>query len=150
LRREGGAPERQALWLGRCLQRNRDSEFGRCHGFERIFTVAEFRQRVPLSVYADVAPAIVRMANGEPNIQFEGSPIAFERTGGSAGGSKLVPYSSSSLNDFRIAMLPWLADAIAAYGLAEGCAYWAISPATRQVETTAGGCPVGLPDGAYR
>ena len=51
--------------------------------------------------------------------------------------------------DFRAAILPWLADAIVKYGLGNGCAYLAISPATRQPEQTSGGISVGLPDCAY-
>jgi hypothetical protein len=51
--------------------------------------------------------------------------------------------------DFRRAILPWLADASLDFDLNAGCAYWAISPATRKTEFTFGGAPVGLPDGAY-
>ncbi len=70
-------------------------------------------------------------------------------TGGSTGGSKLIPYSVASLMDFRAAILPWLADVVSTLDFEKGCAYWAISPATRRIEYSRGGIPIGLPDGAY-
>jgi hypothetical protein len=89
------------------------------------------------------------MARGDADILFAGKPVGFERTGGSSGGSKLIPYSPASLADFQTALLPWLGSLVAEYDFDKGSAYWAISPATRQAEVTPGGVPVGLPDGAY-
>ncbi len=91
----------------------------------------------------------MQMECGERDILFEGQPVAYERTGGSTGGSKLIPYSASSLMDFRAAILPWLADVVSTFGFEKGCAYWAISPATRRTEYSRGGIPIGLPDAAY-
>lgn len=149
LRCHGDVMARQWAWLRACLERNRDTDFGRQYGFDQIRSTEEYRDRVPLVTYETLAPWIDRVASGEGNVLFEGVPIAFERTGGSTGGNKLIPYSEASLLDFRTAILPWLADARKEYGLGSGCAYWAISPATRLPEKTCGGIPVGLPDGAY-
>lgn len=149
LRCHANVMARQEVWLRACIERNRVTDFGQQHGFDQIRSAEEYRDRVPLATYEVLMPWIDRVANGEANVLFEGLPVAFERTGGSTGGSKLIPYSEASLLDFRTAILPWLADATEAYGLGAGCAYWAISPATRLPEQTRGGTPVGLPDGAY-
>jgi hypothetical protein len=149
LRDTGDVVSRQEAWLRECLQRNRNSNYGRSYGFDRIRSADEFRDRVPLVSYEDLTPWIERIANGEASVLFEGLPGAFETTGGSAGGSKLIPYSEASLKDFRVAIMPWIADAVEIHGFAIGCAYWGISPATRQPQKTPGGIPVGLSDGAY-
>lgn len=149
LRDQNSVIARQALWLTTCLERNRATVYGKQHGFERIRSAQEYRERVPLVTYEDLLPQIERIANGEADVLFAGRPVAFEHTGGSTGGNKLIPYTTASLADFRAAILPWLADLTATYGFSSGCAYWAISPATRSPAQTRGGIPIGLPDGAY-
>lgn len=84
---------------------------------------------------------------GESDVLFAGRPIAYERTGGSSGGAKLIPYSAEGLGDFQRALLPWLAGAVRSHGVI-GRAYLSMSPATRAPERV-GEVPVGLPDGAY-
>ncbi len=140
---------RQWLWLQACLSRNSDTEFGRLHGFDAIDSIDAYRGQVAIQDYEGYADSIKRMAAGETDILFAGKPLAFERTGGSSGGSKLIPYSSASLVDFQTALFPWIAGLVETYNLDEGSAYWAISPALRQPELTPGGIPVGMPDGAY-
>ena len=142
-------PWRQWSWLGSCLARNAKCAYGQRYGFADIDSVEAFRGRVPLVGFDDVADLVAEMAVGTPDVLFSGHAVAFERTSGSSGGSKLIPYSADSLADFRRAVLPWLSTAMDGYQLDSGCAYWAISPATRPEERTAGGIPIGLPDGAY-
>jgi hypothetical protein len=76
--------------------------------------------------------------------------VAFEETGGSRSGRKLIPYTSSSLAGFGAAVLPWLADLAQRRPAAfDGKSYVAISPVTRQPRMIAG-VPVGLAsEGAY-
>ena len=141
--------QRQSAWLMACLARNRDSAYGRRHGFARIDSVTAYRRQAPLVRYAQLAPWIERMAAGERDVLFAGRPLAFEQTGGSSGGSKLIPYSTESLADFSRAILPWLGQLVTRHRFTRGSVYLALSPATRQAQLTAGGIPIGLPDGAY-
>ena len=148
--RQGGALEqRQASWLLACLSRNANTSYGNRLGFAGIRSVEDFQRLVPLVTYEDLLPWITRSGQGESGVLFDGPALAFERTGGSMSGAKLLPYSARSLEDFRVAILPWLHDIIDRFGLTRGCAYWAISPATRQPESTPGGIPVGVTDAAY-
>ena len=89
------------------------------------------------------------MAAGAQDVLFFGRPLAFEVTGGSSGGSKLIPYSAASLTDFSRAILPWLGQLVTTYKITSGSVYLALSPAMRQPSRSAGGIPIGLPDGAY-
>ena len=149
LEKTGPLADRQERWLLNCLRANAASEYGERHAFDSISSVDEYCERVPLVSYADIERDIQRMSEGEGNVLFAGLPIAFELTGGSTRGRKLIPYSRDSLEDFRTALLPWLGASIRHYQIESGTAYFSISPATRQTERTAAGIPIGLSDGAY-
>jgi hypothetical protein len=136
-------------WLQTCLEHNAAAEYGRIYGFENIRDVDDYRTRVPLSTYEDLKPFIEKILAGTADVLFAGSPMAFEKTGGSGGGEKIIPYSRESLRDFRNALLPWIASLARIYGLGSGRVYLAISPALRAAQTTPSGVPIGLPDGAY-
>ncbi len=132
-------------WLPSLLAGNAHTAYLRSYGSPR--TMEAFRNKVPVISYDDLLPWIKRLGRGEANVLFTGHPISFERTGGSTGGAKLIPYSAAGLCDFQSSLLPWLAGVVKAHGIT-GRAYLSISPATRQPESI-NGVPVGLPDGAY-
>ena len=52
----------------RIARENANTLFGREHGFDRIRSIDDFRQRVPLSTYDDYIKYIERIANGERNV----------------------------------------------------------------------------------
>ncbi len=135
----------QHLWLEAMLARNHACAYLRRYGAPR--TLEAFRAQVPLCVYEDLLPDIDCITDGAADILFTGRPVAYEKTGGSTAGSKLIPYTAHGLADFQHNLLPWLADTAHAFRIT-GRAYFSISPATRQPETI-GGTPVGLPDAAY-
>lgn len=102
------------------LRANRETAFGRRYGFDSICSESQYRERVPLHRYEDLAP--VECAN----------PIAFETTGGSTAGPKLIPYTAPGLAAFRQALSAWLDDLLEARpGIRLGRMYWSISPAAR-------------------
>lgn len=145
----GSLRQRQESWLQDCLQRNQHCAYLQQLGVEASSSLADFRRRLPLVVDEMLRPWMQRIERGEQNVLFEGLPIAFEQTSGTSGGSKHIPYTAHSLLDFQRAVLPWLSEAIAAFKITSGCAYWAISPATRPAAKTPSGIPIGLPDAAY-
>jgi len=139
----------QENWLLECLQRNAGSYYGRRYGFEKIGSVEAYRKQVPLVDYETLSPLIERISHGETDLLFRGSPVAFEITGGSSGGGKLIPYTQESFADFRHAILPWFGHIAERYGVTGAAAYWSISPALRRPDFTAGGIRIGVPDIAY-
>ena len=148
LRDPRGAQERL---LAHILAANAVCEIGRRYNFSRLRNAGEFRAAVPPSNYDGVAALIERSAAGESGVITSQPILAFERTGGSSSGGKLIAYTQASLEAFRVAVLPWLAElAQRRPGLAKGHAYVSISPAVRRPEMTSGGLPVGLAsDAAY-
>ncbi len=139
----------QEEWLFACLKRNEESLYGSKHSFKDIDTVASYQSQVPLIRYEDIASLIARIAEGEDNLLFSGSPVAFEVTGGSSSGGKLIPYTKESFTDFQRAVLPWLMQVSHYHGIGAKAAYWSISPALRVVEKTSGGIAIGVSDTAY-
>ncbi len=136
-------------WLLRCLKRNAGSYYGRRYGFEKIDSVQAYQKQVPLVDYDSILPLIERMEEGETDLLFRGAPVAFEVTGGSSGGGKLIPYTQESLTDFQKEILPWFGRISERYGVGGGAAYWSVSPALRRPESTQSGIPIGLSDAAY-
>lgn len=139
------ATENPGQWLSSMLLRNSGCAYLRSFGSPR--TEDEFRRQVPVITYEDLPPFLERLRKGERNVLFDGVPVACERTGGSSGGSKLIPYSMAGLSDFQYNVVPWLAHTVRRYRLS-GTSYFAISPVARKAEFF-GNLPIGLPDGAY-
>lgn len=132
-------------WLDSLLAANAGTRYLRAHGSPRDET--EFRARIPVVSHQDLLPDLLRIQDGAADVLFAGRPVAYERTSGSAGGAKVIPYSAAGLDDFRGALIPWLIDGTRRYHVT-GRAYFSISPATRPPEHL-NGVPVGLSDAAY-
>jgi GH3 auxin-responsive promoter len=132
-------------WLDALLARNAHTKYLSHHGSPR--DQESFRARVPTVSYEDLRPYVDSIQHGQRNVLFAGRPAAYERTGGSSGGAKLIPYSAEGLDDFRRALLPWLVESARRHRVT-GRVYLSISPATRPAEVI-GDAPVGLSDGAY-
>jgi hypothetical protein len=143
--------EAQGDLLERILVKNRNTEFGSRHAFRSISNLAQYRRQIPERQYEDFAPEIERIAQGESNVLTSERVIAFEETGGSEAGGKLIPYNEDALRGFGRAVLPWLAGlAKRCPGVSSGSAYVTLSPATRPPKETIAGIPIGLAsDAAY-
>ncbi len=129
------------------LRRNADTAYGRKHGYRGIDSVDAFRARVPVATYDDFAPWIDRIRNGEPNVLTAEPVLMLEKTSGSSGAAKYIPYTASLRREFQNAIGAWMFDLFTNRpSLLAGRQYWSISPAAREPETTPGGLPVGFED----
>ncbi len=143
-----GAAQRRLL--ASLVARHAETAFGRTHGFAQISDWESWCTAVPVRRPDEFRGWIDRTAAGEGNLLSVDPPVAFEETGGTSAGAKLVPLTARALDAFRAAVLPWLADlARRRPAVTRGSAYVSISPVTRPPRETAGGLPVGLPDAAY-
>lgn len=141
--------EAQYQWLSNCLQANQTSVYGKTYQFASIKTIADYQAKVPIIDYESLLPWINKLLIGAKDQLFKGDVIAFERTGGSISGGKLIPYSAQGLADFRQALLSWLAQIINQYHLTFGTVYWALSPATTKPQLTEQGFTIGGGDALY-
>jgi len=136
----------QARLLKRILSSNAQSAWGLRHGFEGIRDPAAYQRRVPVSDYAALSPSIDRIAAGHVR-ELSGAPVTrFERTSGSTGGEKLIPYTASLHRQFQRAISAWISDLLRNRpALRAGRAFWSVSPALQTTDRV-GAVPVGLDD----
>ena len=76
------------------------TEFGKKYNFSTLFSVKEFKKKVPVHEYNDIQPYIERMMEGEQNILWN-TPIAWfaKSSGTTSNKSKFIPVSNESLQD---------------------------------------------------
>lgn len=78
------------------------TEFGRKYRFSKLFTVKDFKSRIPIHEYDDLKPYIIRMMKGEQNILWN-TPINWfaKSSGTTSDKSKFIPVSDESLKDIH-------------------------------------------------
>jgi hypothetical protein len=137
--------------LGEILARNRDTEYGRAHGFSRISDLRGYRRFVPVATYEDLRGYIERMAEGERNVLTAEAPVMFAMTSGTTGKSKLIPVTPTCRGrDHADQMRVWLHHARLAHPrLFDGKIVSLVSPAV--AGRTGAGIPYGSTSGVmYR
>ena len=138
--------EAQADILRRLLASNLDSAYGRAHGFEKIRSYEQFRERVPVVDYDDVAPWIARIVRGEKSVLTCEPITRLVPTSGSTGGRKLIPYTTSFQRELNRAIGPWMVDLCRQHpSVPLGPAYWSISPAL-PTSNEPSAVPIGFDD----
>lgn len=76
------------------------TEFGKKYGFSKLFTVKEYKAKVPIHDYDDLKPYINRMMKGEANILWNEAVNWFAKSSGTTSDkSKYIPISTESLQD---------------------------------------------------
>jgi GH3 auxin-responsive promoter len=127
------------------LQRNQGCAFGRQYGFSSVRSVRQYQERVPVATYDDLAGWIERIKAGEHGILTSEPVLAFEKSSGSASAAKYVPYTQSLRRQFQSALAPWITDMHHAFPrISRGCAYWVVTPLSREREVTESRIPVGF------
>jgi hypothetical protein len=139
-----GRPEAaQRAVLRRLVARNRDTAFGRDHGFAGIRTVADYARRVPLRDYEGVRPYVERIAAGEAAVLTAAPPVMFTTTSGTTGAPKLVPVTAAWRDELAALTRLWMLHAARDHPRAfAGKALTLVSPAVE------GRTPAGIPFGA--
>lgn len=80
------------------VQDNKDTEFGRKHGFADIHTVEDFQRLVPISKYDDYADEIWRMTEeGESNLICSYPIHHYNKSSGTMGNPKRLPMSEKAI-----------------------------------------------------
>lgn len=74
--------------------------FGKKYAFAKLFTIKEFKERVPLHEYDDMRPYIDRMMEGEENVLWNTPITWFAKSSGTSNDrSKFIPVSEESLKE---------------------------------------------------
>ncbi|HET7597744.1 MAG TPA: GH3 auxin-responsive promoter family protein [Burkholderiales bacterium] len=91
----------QRRLLARIVRENRQTAFGRRHGFERIAGYEDYARQVPIAEFEALRPYIeAQIGRGERALTEE-APIAYVRTSGTTGKPKDIPLIASHLKALR-------------------------------------------------
>lgn len=92
----------QAQLLQEILTYQRDTGFGKDHGFGSIKTIADYRKQVPVGPYEYVAPYIDRVKKGDIKALLNDPKVMmFALTSGTTAARKHIPITERYLDDYR-------------------------------------------------
>ena len=86
--------------LFKLVQKAKDTEWGKKFSYDKIQTVEDFQQNVPLQTYEEIKPFVSRLREGEPNLLWPGEIKWFAKSSGTTSDkSKFIPVSKEALED---------------------------------------------------
>jgi hypothetical protein len=102
------AAEHQQRLLLEILAEQRETEFGRKHGFDKIKTLADYRRQVPVHRYEDLDPYLTEVRKGNTRALLS-KPLLhmFALTSGTTASRKYIPVTARYLKDYRRATSIW-------------------------------------------
>ena len=131
--------ETQENLLMRIVRENRETVFGREHELMRVRSVADYQGRVPIRDYDDFVPYVEAIAAGQNGVLTADTVTRLLPTGGSTGGTKLIPHTGSLRSAFQRGIDPWLHSLFTQWpGVMNGRAYWQVTPPAGSSRTGAG------------
>ena len=83
--------------LERLVSANRDTRFGREHGFEDTHDPVRFRERVPVQDYEQLRPYIDEQRRTGATALTQEAPLFYAQTSGSTGTPKYIPITKTML-----------------------------------------------------
>lgn len=139
--------EAQRRNLLQLLRTNASSAYGRAWCFDEISSYEQFRERMPLVEYDDLAPWIARIQHGEQGVLMREPVTRLVPTSGSSGARKLIPFTAALQREFNAAIGPWMVDlARTNPACFAGPSYWSISPAIPADDATVSAVQIGFDD----
>lgn len=139
--------EAQLRLLTKLISNLSATEYGRSHKIRADDDYDSFAAKLPCVTYDDLGEWISRQQNTEGKVLVSEPVLFYEKTSGSSGAAKFIPYTRSLKASFNRMFLIWLSDLLTnGPQFRTGKLYLSISPAFRQNRTTARGVRVGLDD----
>lgn len=86
----------QQTLIAECVAANRDTAFGRQHGFAAVRNIDDYRRAVPIRHYEELEPWIARSAEGEERVLTAEEPIRFWKTTGTTSAAKKIPVTPAA------------------------------------------------------
>ena len=92
----------QTQRLAALLERAKDTEFGKEHGFAHVKSIEDYRSAVPVRSYAEFEPYLSRMVDGERGVLIPDEPYFFGRSSGTTGTPKYIPVTEVYVAEYRL------------------------------------------------
>ena len=127
------------------VRTNQSTAFGRLHGFAGIRSVRDYQANVPIRGYDDLEPFVRRVAHGEPQVLTREPVERLVPSSGSTSAAKLIPFTAGLRREFSRAVDAWMAELLMTMpALADGPAYWSITPGAHPRPDGETGVPIGF------
>lgn len=95
--------------LMKIIQDNKDSEYGKKYGFEKIHTIEEYQKNLPLTNYDDYKDYIRRMSEeGEKNLITSSNISIYLKTSGTVGIPKKIPATKEGIKKYLLYNIEYL------------------------------------------
>lgn len=144
LERPGEAQQRVLAQLTRSLS---STEYGRAHKVRAFDGYDDFAQKVPVVCYEDLEEWVERQKNEEGNILVSERVLFYEKTSGSSGPAKYIPYTKGLKESFNSMFTLWLCDLLdSGPRFDTGKIFISISPMLASAQKTDRGIRIGLED----
>ncbi len=104
--------ESQRITLETLVGRNRDTAFGKEHGFANIRTVADYRSQVPVRGWNEISPYVDRVVKGEHDTLTQEPPVLYHWTSGTTGTPKMIPFTRACEAATKHSLRIWLYTAL--------------------------------------
>ncbi|MCX5665862.1 MAG: GH3 auxin-responsive promoter family protein [Candidatus Omnitrophica bacterium] len=98
----------QKKLLFNIIKKNRDTLYGKEHGFSSIKTVEDFQNKVPVNNYESLRPYIKKMMSGKQGVLTKEKAIFFGITSGTTSKPKFIPVTTRSRRQKSKVMSVWL------------------------------------------
>lgn len=80
------------------LDKAKNTDFGKDHGFLDIHNYDEFKKAVPVRDYEGLKQYIEKIRGGGLDVLWKGRPLYFAKTSGTTSGAKFIPLTKESLS----------------------------------------------------
>ena len=113
----------------------------------RVRSPAEFLSRVPVVDYETIEPWLLRQRAQESAVLTAERVLFYEKTSGSTGPAKYIPYTAALRRTFSRMFAVWAADLLEhGPGFETGQLYMSVSPSFAPAATTEQHVPIGMND----
>ena len=114
-----------------------------------VITPEDFKNKVPVVDYDDLSVWIDKQKESEAGALISTKVLFYEKTSGSTGPAKYIPYTKALRASFTRMFLVWAHDVVAnGPGIGQGRLYFSVSPSFDEEKATDTGVAVGMEDDA--
>ncbi|MBD3209729.1 GH3 auxin-responsive promoter family protein [Candidatus Woesearchaeota archaeon] len=128
--------------LMRILRQNRNTQYGKRHGFRNIRTTKDYQERVPIVTYDDLAEEIEMIKQGKNRVLTNKKVALLATTSGTTGEPKLIPVTRERTRQLKKELMLWATFMVKRFpGLLRGKTLYFAGPPREGI--TAGGVVMG-------
>ncbi len=104
--------ETQGALLDRVVRGNRETAFGKEHGFGTATSIADYRRQVPIRLWGEISPYVDQALRGQHETLIADAPVLYHWTSGTTGTPKMIPFTRNCDAAARLTLKVWLAKAL--------------------------------------